>query len=196
MLPCIMCLISHSVLSAETVRSRASEHFDSILWTRNAASVQHTAPEGRNIPGGSESFASMVLAKEDNVPGLYPQIERLGILDYRDTAPNLLGILEELAVSLKKKTVPESLLRSDRKFLSTITVYRLRKVPVIEHVFFSPPGGTETTVRKSMVSLQTKLDGNEALLFIVVEVSYNSGLWKITDIQFDSESYAQFFVAN
>ncbi len=196
MLPCVLCFASHAVLYAETVRSRASEHFDSILWTQNAASVQAAPNEGKSIPGGSESFAALVLAGEDTVPGHYPQIERIGKLDYRGTDLKLLGVLEQLSVSLKKKTVPESLLRPDRKFLSPITGYRLRRVPVVEHVFFSPPDGTDTTERKSTVSLHTKLEGRAVMLLLDVEVSYDSGLWKITDIQFDSETYAQFFVTN
>lgn len=196
MLSCAVYLVSPVVLSAETVRSRASGHFDAIVWTRNAAAVQATAPAGTNIPGGTESFAAMVLAEDDTIHGLFPRIERLGTLHYGNTDNNLVQLLVRLAASLRKKSVEESLLRSDRKFLSAITGYRLRRVPAVEHVFFSQPEGSDPAVRKSTVSLHTQIEGDRTILFIIVEASYGGGSWKITDIQFDSGSYAQFFITN
>lgn len=194
LLSCGIYLLFPVTIRAETVRSRASQHFDSITWTRNAAAVQAAAPAGVTVPGGSESFAAMVISGGDTLPGIFPQIERLGTLDYGRTDPGLVETLEQFAVSLKKKTVAESLLRADRRFLAPITGYRLRRVPFIEHVFFSQPKGTDPAIRKSTFSLHTTLEEQRTILFITVEASYNSGSWKITDIQFDSESYAQFFI--
>ena len=46
---------------ADTVRSRASDYFDRIKWTRNYESVQPSALPGYALPG-NEAYASLVLS--------------------------------------------------------------------------------------------------------------------------------------
>lgn len=184
------------IASAETVRSRASDHFDRILWTQNPESLQATALPGVSLPGGSESYAAMILKEDASIPGIYPRIEEIGMLNYDSVDTKLVDLLTQLASSLQKKTVAESLLRADRRFLGPVTGYRLRRVPLVEQVFFSTPEGGDPAVQKAKVSLHSRIDGRRTILVIMVEAVYHGGSWKISDIQFDSGSYAQFFVQN
>lgn len=179
-------------VSGETVRTRGNRHFSRIKWTPNYEHVVPKAVEGRSLPGGNESYAALVLASRSEIGGIYPRVEGLGSLAYDGIETNLLETIQTLCDSLYEKTADPAVFVKNRRFLSILTEYRLKRIPSPEYVFFSRPEGTVTNGKKTTIALQTGKEGIKKVLYLHVYAELEDSLWKISDIQFDSESYADF----
>ena len=193
---CVVMLTFPQSARTETVRARANRHFKRIQWTQNHEHVQAVAIEGRSIPGGNESFAALIVSSSNDVAGLYPHVDGVGILNNDGVDERLLELLSRLRESLFKKKIDESLLGSRRRFLSPITEYRLERIPEPEYIYFSRPGIDEDDLATGTLALYTSNNGKRNVLFLNVEIVIENGLWKIVDIVFDSESYASFAIKN
>ncbi len=175
----------------DTVRDRASDYFGRIQWTKKYDYEQPAAIPGNTIPGGNESYASLTLTHNSSSPGIYPRMEGLGTLQYDGIHSGLITVLKELCESLARKEVPSSLLSNSRRFLTTITEYRLERIPDPDHVFFSRPEGESQDLKNSTVAVHAMTKrGERKVLFLHVETVFEKGLWKISNIIFDSGSYA------
>ncbi|HQB87409.1 MAG TPA: hypothetical protein PLJ76_00250 [Treponemataceae bacterium] len=182
---------------ADTVRSRASDYFDRIKWTRNYESVQPSALPGYALPGGNEAYASLVLSSTSTSGGIYPSVEGLGTLQYDGIDSGLLALLNDLSESLAEKEVAATLVSNSRRFLPTIVAYRLERVPEPDRIFYSRPEGETPGLRNSTIAVHvTTGQGERKILYLYVETVFENGLWKISDIIFDSESYAAITLKN
>lgn len=189
---CIFIAVAILSVPAETVRDKALKHFDRIQWTTNPSYMQPVPPAGKAVVGGNESFVALTVTSPAAAFGVYPQIDRVGLLYYGDCDQKLVQVLEKLKSGLLEKKVPKEQVSNSRKFLPAVTEYRLEKIPNPEYCFYSRPTGDVPELQVVTIVLLCTVNTVQNELFLYGTFAFENGLWKITDIIFDSESYANF----
>ncbi|ULQ60149.1 hypothetical protein K7I13_02160 [Brucepastera parasyntrophica] len=176
---------------AETVRDRASAHFNAIDWSYNPDAVLHGETPGVTVPGGNETFPVLSVTDTTDTDVIYPSAPGVGFIDYSGIDETLISLLYKLADALKTKKIPSDINLPSRPFISVLTEYRLNKLPEIRTVFFSRPMLLENNISEAVYSLRIITENTPKYLYLSVNAVYSENTWFINDIVFDGETYAE-----
>lgn len=189
-LPILLCLASvpAASLTAQTLRGSAEAHFNGIQWTTDPNYQLALEIPSVTLPGGNESFPALRPRGQSNVSGIYPELERIGSLDYSGVNPQTVAALNRVAESLLAGRLDPSLADADRPFVAPMANYRLSRLPAISRVFFARPTGSDGTLKVEYL-LRAGSGTDAKSLFVTVEFGGSSPL--VRDIIFDSVSYAR-----
>ena len=135
----IACVLPLLPLIAETVRERASIHFDTIHWSTDPSSVPAVASPAAEAAGGTEAFPALTPLGDSGLPAVYPEIGNLGPLDYSGVDGDLLAALYVVSSDLLTKSLSAERCDPVRPFVPVLTNYRLERVNEPERVYFSRP---------------------------------------------------------
>lgn len=189
-------LLFASFLSAETLRDRASLHFDMVDWAVDSHIIAHVEKQGTILPGGNETFPVLAASRNTGTAAIYPEAEGLGVIDYTGTGKEQFSFLTKLEYALQKKEIDVSFCSHDRSFLSTLNVFRLKKLPEISSVLFSSPQATEDGTYSVRYRLTVQKDGKPGFVFLTVMVTGSSEAPVVADIIFDGDTYASYAEQN
>lgn len=179
-----------ATLYSETVRERANLHFMMNQWTVQAESLPHTAKNAAELPGGDETFVTLKATRAPGVDAIYPEAEGLGLIDYSGLPSGEYQVLDDIASGFMEKTVKTELCSADRPFLSTLSVYKLDKLPEIEQVLYSRAESLGPDLSSIRYRLTVTAGGTRKYVFLTVLVTGTDTAARIDDIIFDGLSYA------
>jgi len=184
-----MCFFS-TCMYADTLRERATAHFDFTEWTSNVNTYPSVEIKATTLPGGNETFPVLTPATDTGIISLYPELEGLGKLDYTGIEPALLSLLEKTSNSFKNRDLLQELCSSELPFLSPVNTFRLKKLPEVISVNHSRPNMSDTGIFSTVFRLQCTTTLKHPYVFITVSASMKDTGWYILDVVFDGETYA------
>lgn len=197
----------------ETVRSRAERRFSLFSWTQSEACDAADTPPGRignplsaragsagasrdadqNASGLNAGDVAVAFSAASSLPAVYPEIPGAGRPVFSSAPDELLSLLSAAAAHIKAAAFSALQVCDGSEFLPVFLSYRLEKLPAVEDVYF--PGvevSEDHSAARSVFRLRFSSDsGSFASVFAVVEVARENGMWKIRDIIFDGDSYAE-----
>jgi hypothetical protein len=184
-------------LFSESVRARATSHFSSIDWTTNRDSSPAVEIPGTTIPGGDESFPILGSDNATGVPALYPEIDRLGKIDYTGIDEGLLTLLKKVCSEIKSCSIDTVVCRPERSFIATLATFQLKKIASPVSVVFSRPSQIESGEYAIVFRIAVK-SGDKPIkyAFVNARTSVQGGSWYLDDFIFDGESYAAILEQN
>ncbi len=196
---------------SETIRDRATIHFNSIDWTIKENSIPFVEIPAVIIPGGNESFPVLSITASSAVSALYPEIEQLGAIDYSGSNVKLIELLTTLSLALKAQKIDSVLCTPERPFIAPLCTFQLQKLPIPAVVFFSRPvpvptpipvpapatapslslpPGLKSVSFSSKFRMQFLKNNVPSFVYLTVTAEKIEDAWKINEILFDGESYA------
>lgn len=182
---------------SESVRARATSHFSAIDWTTNRDSTPAVEIPGTAIPGGDESFPALGSDTATGVPAVYPEIDRLGRIDYTGIDEGLLSLLRKVSAEIRAGSLDTAVCHPERPFIATLATFQLKKIAAPVSVVFSRPSQTESGEYALMFRIAVK-SGDAAVkyAFVNARASALGGSWYLDDFIFDGESYAAILEQN
>lgn len=177
-------------LHSETIRDRAEFHFNMIDWTTRADSLPTVELPGVNLPGGNESFSIISATSKSGLSAIYPEIDGLGTINYSGTDTDLLSLMHKVATDIENKKLDSSDCDPGRSFIGPIFTYQLSKLPAMNGIVFSCPLKNEDGFFSSTFRMECIQEGHSVYVFFTVKADKIMGSWKINEVLFDGESYA------
>jgi hypothetical protein len=182
---------------SESVRERASSHFSMINWSVGHDSIPAVEIPGTAIPGGNETFPVLLAENATGIVALYPEIERLGKIDYTGIDEALLSLLRSVALKIQSKKFDASICRPERPYIASIASFQLQKLPIPESVIYSRPTLLDSGEYSVIFRLDFKNENStHRNMYVNARASAVSNRWYLDDFVFDGETYAAFFDQN
>jgi hypothetical protein len=176
----------------ETLRGKAEIHFGMLDWADLSDSVPSVEITGATLPGGVETFPVMSATDNPNLPSIYPEAERLGLLDYAGLPAGLEDFLRNAADELAQKNLPAGMYNPERPFVPVIAGFQLEKLPALSGAFFSRPLEQEDGSWSCILRLTCRSQQPQPWLYAYLAVRKSGTSWCIDELKFDGETYAHF----
>lgn len=192
----VLILIMNLTTYSETMRDRATVHFNQVDWSVNKEIQREADVPGKIIPGGNEIFPVISSDAKTAKVSIYPEIDQLGPLDYTDIDGDLVKLLYSTAIGLEKQKIDGASCNPERPFIAAIATYQVLKLPVPQGVLFSRPQKIDDLKFTTKFRMQFLKNSVPAWVFVTVLSEKSNSLWKINEITYDSETYASLVESN
>lgn len=189
-------LMMNCAIHSETMRDRATVHFNQIDWSVNKDIQREVEVPGKIIPGGNEIFPIVSSDAKTVKVSIYPEIDQLGMLDYTDIDRELVTLLHTTALGLEKQKIDGASCNPARPFIAAIATYQVLKLPVPQGVLFSRPLRIDDFKFTTKFRMQFIQNTVPAYVFVTVLSEKDNSGWKINEITYDSETYASLVESN
>lgn len=188
---CFFLCFYSDVFIAQTYRQLSNAYFNAIEWVSPIVTKQSES-QAMALSGGNEVFP--ILKPTDNfiAGSIYPELSKLGTLDYSDLSKGLDSFLDLIANEIKSQKVTENSCFPDYHFLPVLINYQLTKLPSVTVIRYSRPLCDEEGRYKSLFKISFGVESSQKYCLATIIIVQQNESWYIKELIFDGELYATY----